>query len=216
MSQPIPLFQFWHDPNPPEEVAELMRTWEEDADFDYRRFDHDSADAYLVQHYDEKVVSAYRQCGVPAMQADFFRYCVVLRESGVYVDADTYNGGGLGPLCRSVERGIMMQRGPKITNDFFFFKESGDPMLEYAVRRATRNIEQRISNNVHRVTGPSIFIRLWTAESEESRKLFDGIDVISNKELRKIVRPQWKMDYKEQESDWRHAKKQNISIFTDG
>lgn len=216
MPQPIPLFQFWHDATPPEEVSELMKTWEEDPDFAYRRFDHATAEAYLVENFGEEVVSAYRQCGVPAMQADYFRYCVVLREGGVYVDADTYNGGGLGPLCRSVERGIMMQRGPKITNDFFFFKEPGAPILDHAVKQATHNIEQRISNNVHRVTGPSIFIRLWKSEDEDAQQLFEGIDIISNKELRKIVRPQWKMDYKEQDSDWRNAKKQNISIFADG
>jgi mannosyltransferase OCH1-like enzyme len=195
------LFQFWDKPEPSDEVSVLMASWEADPDFVYRRFDANSAAAYIAEHFGDRAVAAYRECAVPAMQADFFRYCALYHEGGVYVDADTANSGKLPGFIAEAGRGILMNRQQKIANDFLFVREAGDPLFEKVVAQAIENVEQRISNNVWLVTGPGIMTHMHL--DPERRPWFDGFEIRPAREVREIVLFRHELVYKTTGEDWR-------------
>lgn len=85
----LKLFQFWNREHAPDEVELLMESWAKDPEFDYHRFNKETADVFIEANFDRRTIEAYRKCGVPAMQADFFRYCALYVHGGAYVDADT-------------------------------------------------------------------------------------------------------------------------------
>ena len=179
------LFQFWHDETPPEEVAVLLEAWERDPGFRHRRFDTETADAYIARHLGERARAAFRRCAVPAMQADLFRYCALFIEGGVYLDADSENRGGLAKVIAEVAKGLLASRrnGPqvKIINGFLFVRSPGDPLFERTIGIAIENIERRVSNNVWEVTGPGIMTGLY--RDAATRSLFDGFDIRPNNRL---------------------------------
>lgn len=206
------LFQFWDKIDPPAEVLDLMNSWAAEANFAYRRFDAASADSYIGANFGRRAQAAYRACAVPAMQADFFRYCALLNEGGVYLDADTNNGGGLGAFILGAERGMLMNRQTRIANDFLFVRRAGDPLFEKVLHQAIENIEKRISNNVWIVTGPGIMTAMH--EDPTRRPWFDGFDIRPVQEVKTVVLFRNDLEYKKSADDWRsNLEKGAPSIF---
>lgn len=199
------LFQFWNLPEAPTEVEALLDTWKNDAAFDYCRFNSESADSYIETHFDLRTLAAFRSCGIPAMQADFFRYCALFVEGGVYVDADTSNSGRLPELLQGRARGLLMNRETRVANDFLYVVKAGDPLYGKVVEQAVVNVEGRISSNVWEVTGPGIMTKLHHGPTSAS--IFDGFDFEPARVVREYVLFQHDLAYKKGGGDWRNALK---------
>lgn len=198
-----PLFQFWDKELPPEEVTDLMGSWKQEPGFAYRRFSLTDADTLIAEHFDRQTLDAFRDCAVPAMQADFFRYAALYVFGGAYVDADTGSNGGFASMCDESDRGLLMNRRGNIANDVIFVRKPRDPLMLYAVRTATSNVVNRIANNVWRVTGPGILTHLYRSDAEEKDALFAGFSIENNNLFKAFVHFQWEMEYKDGEEDWR-------------
>lgn len=195
------LFQFWDSPSPPNEVSVLMEGWENEPGFNYRRYDAPEAERYIAKHFDSRALKAFKSCAVPAMQADFFRYCALYMEGGAYVDADTEASGKLAAYISDCSRGMLMNRQKRVANDFLFVRNAKDPLYEKVIQQAIENIEGRISSNVWMVTGPGIMTHMHL--NPEQEPWFDGFDFRPVDEVRNIVIFRQKMDYKLTEDDWR-------------
>ena len=208
----INLFQFWNNPTAPDEVEALMETWKQAPGFTYHRYNTETAAAFITQHFDVRTLAAFRKCKVPAMQADFFRYCALYVEGGVWVDADTASLGLLADYLDPRQRGLLMMRQTRVANDFLFVSQPKDALFARVIENAVQNVEQGISNNVWLVTGPGIMTKLH--ENEETRGLFDGYQMRSVLEVREKLRFQQEMEYKKTDDDWRSNLEGNApSIF---
>lgn len=198
----------------PNEIDELMCTWRSASDFNHRLYDVEMAKSYIEKNIGARAHAAFLQCAVPAMQADFFRYCALYHEGGVYVDADTESSGDLSSLIAKEDRGLLMRRQTRIANDFLFFRHPNDPVLKQVIEQAILNIRGRISNNVWLVTGPGIMTHMYNNESQ--KPLFDGINIQDVRIIRETVRFRNDLEYKASEADWRHnLDNSSASIFQD-
>ena len=209
------LFQFWDTETAPDEVEPLMATWANSSDVVYERYSTDMAAEYIEGRYDARTLAAFLACRVPAMQADFFRYCALHHEGGVYVDADTRRRGDLMEFLARGKRGILMQRRNRIANDFLFVRDAGNELFARFIQQAIQNIEGRIANDVWQVTGPGIPTGLYRSENE--RHLFSGFSILPIRQVKTVVQFQQEMDYKLGEADWRFGMDTNAqkSIFKD-
>jgi mannosyltransferase OCH1-like enzyme len=126
---PKVIIRFWHDAaDLPADVEECLRSWDQlsDKGFDLRQFDDTSARQFIADSFDDEHVRAFDRCYHPAMRCDYFRLCYILRNGGMYVDADEeYCGAGcellfqdgrlkLQPLCYDLATERMVP-----ANDFF-------------------------------------------------------------------------------------------------
>lgn len=197
------LVQYWHDGSPPPEVAALMQGWACDPCYDHTAFDHAAAVVFLRAHFRGRVIRAFQACGVPAMQADFFRYCALFAQGGIYLDADIENLGGLPALLADSGRGVLVNRRGRIANDIMYVAEPQDPLFGAVIGQAIANIERQASQSVWKVTGPGIM----TALQQDPRQaaLFDGFRIVPVQDAALVVRFVWDMDYKQGETDWRRV-----------
>ncbi|MCP9926727.1 glycosyltransferase family 32 protein [Cyanobium sp. CH-040] len=210
----INLVQFWHSPQAPQDVRALLASWERDPYFKYSRYDQKSADAFIGANFNLRVLEAYRKCAIPAMQADFFRYCFLYVNGGAYVDADTENSGRLNELLEGRSRGLLMNRERRVANDFLYVCSANDPLFARVIECATNNIEGRISNNVWKVTGPGIMTSLYIDPNTQS--IFEGFDFLPARIVRDYVLFRHDLPYKSSEEDWRNARDSDkISIFSE-
>jgi hypothetical protein len=154
------IVQYWHSTEIPVEVAELVGTFRNlNPDLHHRLFCEATAGEFIAEHFSAREVAAFRACAVPAMQADYFRYCAVLALGGIYSDADFRCVRPLRELLASTGGGRLFRREPPgyLLNGFFLFDAPGHPLLRLTLDIATANIEGRVGERVQMVTGPWIF-----------------------------------------------------------
>jgi hypothetical protein len=74
----------------PEDVRECLNSWAPLEDIGYKRllFDDASATKFIEEYFTPRHAVAFGRCNHPAMRADYFRMCLILKVGGFYVDAD--------------------------------------------------------------------------------------------------------------------------------
>jgi Glycosyltransferase sugar-binding region containing DXD motif len=153
------IIQYWHSSELPEEVTEMTATFRElNPSLHHRVFCEEEAEEFIATHFTSRELAAFRSCAVPAMQADYFRYCAVLALGGVYSDVDFRCLQALQPLIESADRGLLARgRHEQVINGFFLFKQPDHPLLGLTLDLATAHVERRVDERVWAVTGPGIF-----------------------------------------------------------
>lgn len=163
--EPPPIIQYWHEDEAPDYIASLLATF---AEFNPERpqlvFSERSAAAFIAEHLGSRRVRAFQACAVPAMQADYFRYCATLVLGGIYCDADFRCIASIGPVIPLAGEGHLFKRdgeGGAVVNGFFAFGSPGHRFLELVLDVVTTNIERRSADSVYAVTGPLVFTNLY-------------------------------------------------------
>lgn len=188
-----PIVQYWHSEAIPEEVAALIASFAADnPGRPHLVFSEAGAAEFIGERFGPREVAAFRACAVPAMQADYLRYCAVLALGGVYVDADMRSVAPLSSLLEIAEHGVLFgmpslppmfrtplyewreRAGPyrAVNNNFFAFRSPGSPLLELALEIATRNIEARETENIALATGPAIFTSFYLLRETGSAQAY--------------------------------------------
>src|SRR5690348_1645791 len=87
----LPIIQYWHSEQVPEQIAELTATFRDlNPALPHLVFSEAKAEEFIAEHFEAREVAAFRSCAVPAMQADYFRYCAALALGGIYSDVSFY------------------------------------------------------------------------------------------------------------------------------
>lgn len=181
MAAGVPIVQYWHDAEPPQQIVELTGSFDRhNPGMRHVVFDEATAAELIGENFSSRELAAFRACTLPTSQSDYVRYCAGLAMGGVCVDADVRCLASLDSLLARSPRGTVFGRrdapspeiarlagwpytvGPYRTliNGAFAFSRPGDPLLELAVEVATANIERRVGDGplgVWQTTGPGIF-----------------------------------------------------------
>jgi tetratricopeptide (TPR) repeat protein len=81
--------QYWNDKIPPPDVKKALDTWKAmNTEYVYELFNDETARLFISENYDNTVVDIFDHVMSPSMRCDFFRYAVVLKRGGFFIDAD--------------------------------------------------------------------------------------------------------------------------------
>jgi len=176
------IVQYWDSEEVPADVAALLAGFEDAGQgLPHLVFSERRAAEFIGRCFGGRHAAAFAVCAVPAMQADYFRYCALYALGGVYVDADFRCLAPLGGLLDGPATGTLFGRpelpprwrtpelegrervGPYrvVMNSFFAFPAPGHPLLELAIEVATANVEARVAEDVALATGPAVFTSLY-------------------------------------------------------
>jgi hypothetical protein len=145
---------------PPPEIAVLLESHRvQNPGMHYQCFSRPQAADFIGEHLGPRHHAAFCQCAVPAMQADYFRYCAVLAKGGFYADADLRCVGPVESVLPGDAEAVLFHRGAgdAVVNMIFGCRHPRNALLAAVVEIATVNVETRLSNNVWVATGPGIF-----------------------------------------------------------
>ena len=214
VSESLCLFQFWDKKIIPTAVEELTKgVASVNSSLRYQMFDDVTAADFIEKEYGGDTLSLYNSCAIPAMRADFFRYCYLAKHGGMYIDADFPAVASIEPLVSSQAKGCLYLRERGLTNSMMYFREPGDSLAEKILEVAIHNVASRSSNNVWQVTGPNVLQALYADDA--TSMLFDGIHFIDEAEFAKYFKLAVSLDYKQDDSHWFVARKKGLNIFRD-
>ncbi len=202
---PRTVMQYWHDPAPPADVADLVATWRTAyAQGDHTLFDDRSARAFLRSLDDPRLERAFRACVSPTKKADLLRLVWLHECGGVYADADDRCTGDVFAVIEGRSLILAQEARGSIGNNFCA-AIPGHPLIARILEAAVTAILRGDSDSVWLATGPG----LWTREfarylAEDDGRLVElgtSIAILERFEQRAFCAMACKVTYKT-ESHW--------------
>ncbi|HTF82401.1 MAG TPA: glycosyltransferase, partial [Cytophagales bacterium] len=78
-SSKLPVLTRWH----------IHRMKKKNPEYRYEFYDDLRIDAFISEAYGKEVFDLYKRINIGAAKADFFRYAILYKHGGVYVDIDS-------------------------------------------------------------------------------------------------------------------------------
>ncbi|MBY0245271.1 MAG: glycosyl transferase [Sphingobacteriaceae bacterium] len=128
-------------------------------DYQYEFYDDERIESFLLKEYDTEVLDLYKRINIGAAKADFFRYAVLYKKGGVYLDIDSDIKGSLDDFIQADDVAIISkERNPDFFVQWALVFEANHPFLKQTLTLMFDNIRQnKYPNDVHQMTGPSVY-----------------------------------------------------------
>lgn len=169
------IYQFWDSAEPPEDVAELMKSWQDcNPGWFYRCFNLAEAREYLAAHATVDVQRAYRSARHVAQKSDIFRLAVLAIEGGVYADADDRCMGKLDSLVADRELVLRQEHLGSIGNNFIAVTR-GHPLVVAALTGAVTAVMRGDGESMWLSTGPGLLTRTFAAYLSDDADRLQGL-----------------------------------------
>ncbi len=155
---PIPkvIYQTWKTKNLHENCIKVRdNILKLNPEYSYILYDDNEMEEFIKCNFDEHVYSCYLKLNVGAAKADFWRYCVLYINGGVYLDIDSEILQPLDNLIRSDDQCIITREGNLGTfNNWIMIFEKNHPILLQAIHNCCFNIVNKTSLDICDITGP--------------------------------------------------------------
>jgi mannosyltransferase OCH1-like enzyme len=227
------LVQFWNNTESiPNDVNKCLESWSTLESHGFKRylFNDISAKNFIVNNYSHRHVEAFKKCRHPAMRADYFRLCFLLKNGGFYVDADDvytgtiieswFDNAGikLQPLCYDSLTNSMVEardflNDPQdlpgriyyVNNDPIISPPS-HPLIKIALDRSTQALlsqDKHKKIDIQSVTGPGNLTSSLVQYSIEINRTGKRSDFVFITNWDTVSTSKWPLEYRNDERNWR-------------
>ena len=199
---PRDIYQTWHSDKMPSKMTACVESLKRDnPEFTHHLFSDTDCREFIKDNYDEEVLSAYDTLVPGTFKADLWRYCVLYKKGGVYLDIKykcneggklkdlatdnffvrEYNGEGTGLADKPIYTGFMISK-PK------------NPVFMNCIQRICRNVKNKYYGYENtEPTGPVLMGSYFTDEEKAAieyayhesndvghiRRIKDDVDILS-------------------------------------
>lgn len=128
-------------------------------DYTYEFYDDTRILEFLLAEYGPETVELYNKLNIGAAKADFFRYAILYKKGGVYLDMDAYVLGRLDDIIEPDDQALISrEKFPDIFVQWALIFEAGHPFLKKTMEVVIQNIrENAYPHSVHGMTGPTAY-----------------------------------------------------------
>jgi mannosyltransferase OCH1-like enzyme len=147
----LPLLTRWH----------IWSFRKKNKDYTYEFYDDARIEKFLSTAFDEETFKLYKKLNIGAAKADFFRYAVLFKKGGIYLDIDSGINGNLNDFILPTDAAIITREGdPTLFAQWALIFEAGHPFLKRTIDIVSENIRTNAyPNDVHKMTGPTAYTR---------------------------------------------------------
>ena len=128
-------------------------------DYKYEFYDDERIESFFLQEYEPHVLETYKKLNIGAAKADMFRYAVLFKRGGIYVDIDSGMNDTLDSFIKPDDKAIITLEGhPSLYAQWALIYEAGHPFLKRTLEKIIENISlNKYPNDIHKMTGPSVY-----------------------------------------------------------
>jgi hypothetical protein len=165
---PLHIYQTWHDKrNMPKSVAKSIKILkQQNPEFEHHLYDEKECRKFIADNFPSNVVEAY-DCIIPkAIKADLWRYCLMYKLGGVYIDSKYTGMHGFKFIYLTDKeyfgRDVHRTLGG-IYNGFFICKPGNTKLLS-CVNQLVENCKKRYYGSYDSCIGPAMVGRFFSAD----------------------------------------------------
>ena len=130
-------------------------------DYKYYLYTDDDIDNFVNEHFPGQIAECYNMLNIIVAKTDLWRYLVLYKYGGVYLDMDSTINMPLDTFIREDDCAIISGEGNLtwfLQWGLIFSKEH--PILRRTVEHVIDNIKNnRYPNDIHQMTGPTVFTK---------------------------------------------------------
>lgn len=157
MDIPKKIYQAWHDKNPkPIFKKYIENVLQMNPEYEYELFGEEDMYNFVRDNYGGIIFDCYKQLNIITAKVDFWRYLILYKNGGIYIDIDSTFLKPLDELVQGQMAVITREPNPPyeyVQWALFFCKNH--PILEKTINNIVYNITNRVfTNNVSKMTGP--------------------------------------------------------------
>ncbi len=176
---PRHIFQTWKDGPKTPEMEAAISTFRSQEGYKHNCLTDEQCFTFLQTEFGDRFSNAYKLLVPGAYRADFWRYCVLLKYGGVYVDSKTTLFRNLDEILRPQDELILVRDIPSqcLLNGFIACTP-GHPLIAIVLAMTLERIEKRnYGVDPLDITGPHIFGRAfcrWKGYEDDTMTLTPG------------------------------------------
>ena len=147
----LPFLTKWH-------IRMLKRR---NPEYDYQFYDDDRIADFILAEFGTDIFNLYKSIDIGAAKADFFRYAILYKKGGVYLDIDSLNLVKLDEFILPSDSAIIsFENNMKFYVQWALIFEAGHPFLKKTLETVIENLRSnKYPSNVHEMTGPSAYTK---------------------------------------------------------
>jgi mannosyltransferase OCH1-like enzyme len=164
------IFQTWHSKKLPVKMYQAIKNIKKNnPKFNHYLFDDTECRAFIKDNYDYKILNAYDRLIPGAYKADLWRYCVLYKYGGIYMDIKYYpiNGFKLVNLLEE-EHWVIDADNHGIYNALMVCKPNNEILWKAINQIADNVINKYYGSSFLEPTGPLLLAQYFN--TEEKRK----------------------------------------------
>jgi mannosyltransferase OCH1-like enzyme len=130
--------------------------------YTYEFYDDERIDNFIREAYPPAVYEAYSRLQIGAAKADFFRYAILYKRGGIYLDLDGRILVNLDKYLKETDVAILSKEK---SNGIFYSQwaliyDKKHPFIHRTLQYLLRNMQQnRHLHNIHALSGPTVYTR---------------------------------------------------------
>jgi len=128
-------------------------------EYEYHFYNDADIDAFILEEFGAGIFKQYSKLAIGAAKADFFRYAILLKKGGIYLDIDSKINSKLDSWISKSDKAIITKEGnPGFYVQWALIYDKGHPFLAKTIENILDNIRtNRYPNDVHKMTGPTVY-----------------------------------------------------------
>ena len=165
---PLHIYQTWHTRDDlPEKMRECIKELQrQNPEFVHHLFDDDDCREFIKDNYSSEVVKTYDSLKPGAYKADLWRYCILHKKGGVYMDVKFKCADGV-KLINLVDNEYYVEDRPlggeRGVYNGVMICEKGDPKLLKAINSIVDHVRQKYyGKTALSPTGPGLLGKIFT------------------------------------------------------
>ena len=177
---PLDIYMTWGTYDVPQGMAASIEDLKKiNPEFQYYFYSDEDCLAYIEKEFDADVVNAFKTLKPGAFKADLWRYCILYKKGGVYVDSKYHSIIPLVPILK--ENAVIYVKDqmpgsiePEAIYNGFIASPPGNPVMLSCITEIVETVKHRsYERNVLDVTGPCLLGRVLLRY--KSQKYIDDI-----------------------------------------
>lgn len=161
---PKHIYQTWKSHNlPPAITHVIQRFMLINPGWSHHLYDDVEIADFIRVHFPGRVYDAFSSLAIGAAKADIWRYCVLYKYGGVYLDIDADITTPLDRLIRTDDDAVITrEQVAGLFNQWILIFSKGHPLLKAVIDECVENVLSRSSNNILHLTGSTVFTQVLT------------------------------------------------------
>jgi mannosyltransferase OCH1-like enzyme len=154
---PKNIFQSWYTKDLPTLIQKRINIMKGmNPDYTYRLYTDDEMDEFVNTEFKGEIADCYNKLNIIVAKVDFWRYLILYKYGGVYLDMDSHISVPLNKIIRDEDQAIITaEKNPNIFAQWALFFNKRHPILKQLIELIVYNINtNKHPECVTKTTGP--------------------------------------------------------------